>query len=646
MYRGRTADLITRSRTLRACPPQIVRTWLGDTISGNSAISNALKDMRVSQASAEGKDVHMATARPPHNARFELVPRTEGRAKILVPHRQALEEAVEGRAANCLLTTKSDTTAPDHFLLSDRFLSEYLSTRPTAEATPGTYNVQRPYSDEFGYFSSDSMFASSCTRRMLPAPDASEGVLPGFGIYELVSGFHELLHDTFNFFTKECVEVDLDSAYATGPLLFVGAFEDVDRGVYAEAAHCHSAERAKLLFQQFNERCGPVVGRNSRVVQIKTDRWGFYQAMLKSLSQVIPFQKRNQALSFTRQLMRLITQEKHHAQVNRHVRLVSAEIKSLANKMEVLHTGKDMAGEPLFGGQGPVAYTVDGVWEAFRTGAQSLGATGETAPKTRRVFGKQSKAQATPAGAASAEQTVGAIFKKQRLNAEVIQALTDLILSSKFIHERSSAVQETITQVPIPTTTTPGAQPRGARILRLIFESGHDMAPILRRIAGYIYTPAFDRCYLPVIVQTQVAHQTRAHRKVGTNAPSNVHSFIFYLDSANRRRSSGTKSPSRGGAEARLLRAARRASARRRREAGFNRIVAFTMSSPAWLGTLSPLLLNFRRRGDRGPRGAGAPLDARVPPDGGRPLALVRLVPPVDPLAAIKESRMSPIRSS
>ena len=282
-------------------------------MNSNAVMADALKTIQLIPMLAEGKDVRMTCAVPPHSARFELAPHGEERpGRLLVPTRQALEETVGGRAANSLLMTKSDTTTPDRFLLDPRFLSEYLSTSPASAAVPGTYNVQRPYSEEFGYFSSDGMFASSLTRHMLPPPDTREGTAPDFGIYELVSGFHDLLHGSFDFFEKHCTVVDLDEERVLGPMLFICKFREDEGRVFVEAGHCHTPERAKVRFAQFSERCGgPMNHVDMCVMRIKLDRWDFYEVMLKSLCKAIPFQKRNMATSFTRQLMRKITQEKH-----------------------------------------------------------------------------------------------------------------------------------------------------------------------------------------------------------------------------------------------------------------------------------------------------------------------------------------------
>jgi hypothetical protein len=501
-----------------------VRSWLGDTVAGSNAITRALDAMKVVPAIAEGKDIRMTSPIPPHNSRFELEDRTARSAagtrkfRLLVPTRQALTEAVEGRAANSLLTTRSDTGVPDPFFFNPGFLSEYLSTTPTPTSVAGTYNVQRPYSEEFGYFSSDAMFASAYTRYMLPAPDAKEGVLPGFGIYELVSGFAMLLHTCFDFFEQHCVDVDLDTVGprdALGPLLFITKLaheEDSpeDAMLFVEAVHCHTVERAQGRFQQFRERG---VG-DARVARIRLSRWNFYDTMLKGLSQVVPFQKRNQATALTRQIMRLITQEKHAMQTTRHVRALCAEIKSLANKMEVLHIGKDTVGEPLFGGQDPVPYTVQGVGEAFQRGtARSSAAQGVPAAPLRKGFARGFvKGWPEPEPQEDAQATVSRLFRDQMLAPEVEQALSDLIVRGKFLRETSAFIEEPPLGAPVPVQ----AHKRGTRILSLIFESAYDWTPILRRIAGYIHTPAFDRLYLPVIVQTQVPHQTRAQRKVGS----------------------------------------------------------------------------------------------------------------------------------
>jgi hypothetical protein len=491
----------------------MVRTWLGDMISGTKAVSEGLETMKVEAAIAGGMDVRMAPALAPHNAQFELIPRASARCAMLVPTRQALEEAVEGRAANALLTSRSDCPTPDGFLLHPAFLSEYLKTSPAEGASPGEYNVQRPYSEEFGHFRSDCMFASGPMRQMLPAPDESEGTLPGFGIYELVSGFHELLHDQFDFFARECVELDLEAeAWTPGSMLLVGRFADTERGVFVEAAHCHTGDRARVLFEQFRERCGALMGGGLQVMRIRVSRWDFYGAMLKSLSQAVPYQQRNQTISLSRQLMRLITQEKHEAQLKRHVRLVAAEIISLANKLEVLHTGRDMLGEPLFGGQAPVAYTVRGVEEALHDPAPKARADGALKGKRPRGYGR-SKARAEPPSdlLEDAQAGVETLFGMQLLPPEVSQSLSDLLLSHRHLKERSEGVRE---ESAAAAAQEPRNTERGTRILRLMFESGHDWAPILRRIARYIYTPAFDRHYLPTIVQTQVAHETRAQRKV------------------------------------------------------------------------------------------------------------------------------------
>ena len=491
---------------------------MGDTTSANVTITEAIREMKVVSAIAERKDIRMTSPVPPHNAHFELEdpPDQARRLRLLVPTRQALEEAVEGRAANRLHTTKSDTDVPDPFFFNHGFLSEYLSTKPAQEAVAGTYNVQRPYSEEFGYFSSDGMFASAYTRYMLPAPDAEEGVLPGFGIYELVSGFHALLHTCFDFFKQHCVDVDLDTAWTPGPLLFIET--NVEDTLFVEATHCHTAERARIRFQQFRERCG---ADSARATRIRLSRWNFYDVILKAVSQAVPFQKRNQVTALTRQIMRLITQEKHEMQMTRHVRALCAEIKSLANKMEVLHVGKDMGGEPLFGGRTPIPYTVQGVKEAFRRGAALQEQEQPVARKSKasgKGFGRGGQAKASAVSDAisntsphqEAQATVERIFRDQMLTPEVEQALSDLIVRGKFLRETSAFIPE-----PPPQEQVQPVSQRGTRILGLIFESPYDWAPILRRIAGYIYTPAFDRLYLPVIVQTQVPHQTRAQRKVG-----------------------------------------------------------------------------------------------------------------------------------
>ena len=523
---------------------------MGDTTSANVTITEAIRGMKVVSAIAEGKDIRMASPVPPHNARFELEdPPDQGRRlRLLVPTRQALEEAVEGRAANTLHTTKSDTDVPDPFFFNRGFLSEYLSTKPAQESVAGTYNVQRPYSEEFGYFSSDGMFASAYTRYMLPAPDAEEGVLPGFGIYELVSGFHALLHTCFDFFKQHCVDVDLDAAWTPGPLLFIGSMaEEIDDDtLFVEATLCHTAERTRVRFQQFRERCG---AGSARATRIRLSRWNFYDVILKAVSQTVPFQKRNQVTALTRQIMRLITQEKHEMQVTRHVRALCAEIKSLANKMEVLHVGKDMGGEPLFGGRTPIPYTVHGVKEAFRRGATLQEQEQPVARKSKasgkapgRGFGKGCQAKASAVSNTSSHQeaqaTVERIFREQMLTPEVEQALSDLIVRGKFLRETSAFIPE-----PPPQEQVQPVPQRGTRILGLIFESPYDWAPILRRIAGYIYTPAFERLYLPVIVQTQVPHQTRAQRKVGVHFSF----FIFLARSASSApaRSHGCAPPQR-----------------------------------------------------------------------------------------------------
>jgi hypothetical protein len=519
-------------------PFKVVRTWLMDTVAGAGAVREAMRVMRVAEAAAEGKDIRMGPARSPHNASFELVPRSDqgqtrdcrgsaaaaprsdqGQTRLVVPTRQALEEAVEGRAANSLLTTKSRTTEADRFLLHNRFLAEYLGTSPLAAATPGTYNVVRPYSDEFGYFVSDSMFESDGLRRLLPAPDASEGTRCGFGVYELVTGFHELLIDC-KFFETQCEDVDLqaEGEGAPGPLFFVGAFEDSSRGVFVDAAHCSTADRAKLMFQQYLERCGLLLG-GARVMRLKGSRWDVYEGLLKcmNMTPASHFQRRNQALALTRQLMRLITQEKHAAQMTRHVRMVAAEIQSLANKMEVQHTGRPMLGEPLFGGGPAVPYTPEGVATALRQGELALALARGSPPKPKRTYGKGgAKAAPTPSPEPSAEETVEAIFKGKQLSPEVTQALSDVLLTNRHLHESSRTAQSSSSKGEAQPTT------RGTRILRLMLDSDHDWAPIMRRIAGFIYTPAFERIRLPLIERTQVARPTRAQRKVRL-----VASFIF-----------------------------------------------------------------------------------------------------------------------
>ncbi len=477
--------------------------------------------MKIVSSIVERKDVRMICAPPPHTAQFELIHRVneEGgrageRARLLVPTRQALEEAVGGRMANSLLTTKSDTAMPDAFLFDRGFLSEYLSTSPTPTAVPGTYNVQRPYSDEFGYFSSDGMFASSLTRYMLPPPDAKEGTFPGFPVYELVSGFHDLLHGTFNFFTEHCAPLNLDASEEHAePMLFMCAFHEPDRGVFVEAAQCYTGERAKERFQQFRERCGGSSMNNVdfSALRIKLNRWNLYDVILKALSQNIPFQKRNQATSLARQLMRLITQEKAELQVTRHIRLVAAEIRSLANKMETLHTGSPTTGEPLFGGQPPIKYTPEGVAEAFSRHEKA------PPPSRARKNRPTGRAQANPRGAhrgPDPEDTmVERAFRQHLLPQEATQALHGLLMRSKAIREQAGGSPFD----PPPGMENPPSPPhgtRGTRILRLMLEHDYEWAPILRRIAGFIYTPAFPRHYLPVVVQTQVVHQTRAQRKV------------------------------------------------------------------------------------------------------------------------------------
>ena len=193
-------------------------------------------------------------------------------------------------------------------------------------------------------------------------------------------------------------------------------------------------------------------------------------------------------------------------QVTRHVRLVSAEILSLANKLETLHAGKDTLGDPLFGGQQRIPYTVEKVREAFRRGESALAPPAQ--PRHHRRFGRQ-KTQSPPSTEPTEAQTVERLFRKQLLGEETSQALAGLLVHSKAMREQAASLPEAEPAV----APTPPSQ-RGTRILRLMLEDDYEWAPILRRIAGYIYSPAFHRCYLPVIVQTQVVHQTRAQRKV------------------------------------------------------------------------------------------------------------------------------------
>ena len=493
-------------------PYKIVRSWISDTVTGNAAVFEGLNTMKVAAAIEEGKDIRMTPAATAYNCRFDLVPREEAGAvgRLFVPTRQGLEEAIEGRVANRLMTTRSDTVVPDHFLFNPRFLSEFLSTIPISRVSPGTYNVMRPYSDEFGFFSSDSMFASTYTRHMLPAPDASEGTEAGFAIYELVSGFHMLLHGTYNFFAEHCAPVDLETEFKTQELLFICTFRDEERGVYVEAAYCHSGDRARLHFAQFCERCGGHVdGSKFAATRIKLDRWGVYNVLLSAMNRIVPYHKRNQITSLTRQIMRMITKEKHELQMNRHLRLLSAEIRSLANKMEATHTGGDTKGEPLFSGQRPIPYSAKAVKERFDKveQARARAAEGHHTPKG---YGRSKKAasQSEPMSIEeAADITVDLLFRKQLLIPEVSRALSGLIVRSKGMAMHAAPVDS-------PAKATPPKTERGTRILRLMFESDFDWAPILRRIAGYIYTPAFVRNYMPRIVQTQVVHQTRAQRKV------------------------------------------------------------------------------------------------------------------------------------